>query len=96
MQADNICPGIDKCFDISSGMLDHQVSFDRQFRQRPDRLNDDGADRDIGDKVSVHYIDMELIDAGILAPADLVRQFREIRAKDADADFDVFTHVSGI
>ena len=70
---------IGKGWNISVGILDHQVAIQRQlgrFSQRFDQLR---PQRDVRHKVAVHHIDVNDSAAAFRCPVHLLAQTREIR-----------------
>jgi hypothetical protein len=52
------------------------------LRVRTHRLDDVGAEGNVGDEMSVHHVEMDPVGAGRIDGADLFAQFGEIRRQD--------------
>jgi hypothetical protein len=81
VNTDKICPGIDKCIDISLGTVDHQMNVEKQFGRTPQCLDDRRAKGDIGDEKPVHDIPMDPFETGLLQTRELALKIAEIRGQ---------------
>ena len=66
--------------------FDHQVNVDRHVNQRTDRRTDHGADRQVGNVMVVHDIEMDHVGACRDDMANFVTQLREIGGEDTGGD----------
>ena len=70
----------------------HQVNVERKFRVGSQRRHDARADCEIGNKVSVHHIDMDEICAGNFGRPNFFGKAREISGKDGWCDLNGLRH----
>ncbi len=59
---------------MSFGFFDHEMDIEGKVRGAPGCLHDEWSHCDVGYEMSIHYIDMDPIDAGIFTLANLVAQ----------------------
>jgi hypothetical protein len=71
---------------VAVGRLDHQVDVERQVRASADGFYDAWTNADVGDKVTVHHIDVDPVSAGGLGGANFFTQPGKIRGKDRGRD----------
>jgi hypothetical protein len=88
VKADGVGPGLGEPWGVFQGVLDHEVGFHRKVRMGPYRLHDQGPDRDVGDEVAVHNVEVKEIGAGLLRPADLFSETGEVGGKKGRCDQD--------
>jgi hypothetical protein len=62
------------------------MRLDGKPGKRPDGPDNDAADADVRNKMTVHHIDVDHIHPGILTLFDLVTQVGEIGTEDTGAD----------
>jgi hypothetical protein len=67
---------------------DHQMDVEGQGRVRAQRLHHHRADRQIGDIMAVHHVDMDPVGARGLDRAHLFAKAREIGAEDRRGNTD--------
>ncbi len=79
---DVIGAALGKSLDVMFRLDDHQMHVERLGGGSADRLDDRGAERDIGDEASVHHIDMDPIRPGLIdrpyflgKPTEIRRQY---------------------
>ena len=68
--------------DVAVGVLDHQVDVQRQPGGAADRLDHRRADRDVGDEVPIHHVEVEERRPAALGPRDLLGEAAEVRGED--------------
>ena len=74
----DVGPGLGKGLKIRIAGRDHQMDVEGLPREGPDRLDHRGADRDIGDEVPVHHIDMDPVRTGSLDCAYFIAELGKI------------------
>src|SRR5580704_13192428 len=72
MDADPVGAGLGKGGDEFVGILDHQVAIEGQLGVFAQGGDDGRADGEVGDEVTVHYVDMDDGSAPALGGSDLV------------------------
>ena len=80
MDRDDVRAGRREGGEVGVGRRDHQVHVEGLRRERPQRLHDVGAERDVRDEVPVHHVEMDPVGARRLDRGDLLAQ----RPKSAD------------
>jgi hypothetical protein len=65
---------------------DHQVDVERLGRMRAERFDHRRADRDVGDEMAVHHVDVDPVGPGRVDRADLLAQAGEIGGQDRRGD----------
>ena len=74
---------------------DHQVGLERHGHPLTHRGDDVGAERQVGDELSVHHVPLDEVDAGVLERDDLVAEPGEVGGQDRRGDLDRSGHRSG-
>jgi hypothetical protein len=69
-------------------MIYHQMHLQRQPRHPPQALDDRRPHAEVGNKVSVHDIDMDSLGASFFNLEDLLAQSSKIRGQDRWSDVD--------
>ena len=82
MYRNPVGPSLGKERDHQVWIFDHQVAVERQFRELPQALNDWRPNRHVGDKVSIHDVNMDDGPASVSCGLDLFRQMGEISRQD--------------
>ncbi len=67
---------------------DHEMHVERQLGQRPDRLDDGGAESDVRHEMAVHDVDVEHVRAALLGAGQVGAQIAEIGGDDGRSDAD--------
>ena len=65
---------------------DHQVDVERLRRVRAKRLHHARADRQVGDEMAVHDVDVDPVGAGRVDRADFLAELREVGGEDRGGD----------
>ena len=73
---------------VAVRLLDHQVHLDRQPRQLAHRLHHVRPEREVGDEMAVHHVDVDDIDLRLFHPLHLLLQLAEIGGKQAGGEAD--------
>src|SRR5437867_10747247 len=68
--------------DVSVGIGNHQMDVERQFRDFLDRPHHRWTDRDVGNEVAIHHIDVKDMSAGLLHLANVFTECGEIRRQN--------------
>ena len=79
---DHVGPGAGESLDVEIRPLDHQMDIQEQTAQPVDCLHDQGTDRQVGNEVPVHHVQVEQSRPARLGRGDLVGQATEIGRKD--------------
>jgi hypothetical protein len=79
-------------FEIRIAGRDHQMNIERLAAARPQRLHDVGPNGDVGDKMSVHHIDMDPVRTGFIDCAHLLAELGKVPRKDRRRDDEAAMH----
>ena len=79
---DVIGPGIRKRGEVLVGFFDHQVHVDRKVRSRTHSGRDRRSDRDVGDEVTIHDVDVNPVRSRFGRLRHLLSQTPEVRGKN--------------
>ena len=82
MDRHDIRPRLAEALDIAHGPVDHQVHVQRQVGDLADARDRGQADGKIGNKQAVHYVNMNILGAGLLDPADVPPEIGKIGSQD--------------
>jgi hypothetical protein len=83
---DDIGAGIGECGDEGIDRRDHQMYVERQCAVRFERLDHVRANGDVGDEMSVHHVDMDVVGAGVGNRSNLLAQARKVGGKYRGSD----------
>ena len=86
MDRDPVAPGLREGVDVLFGIFDHQVDVEGKFRGFPDRGDEPRADRDVGDEMAVHDVDVNPVRSRGLDGNDLFAETAEVRRQDGWCD----------
>src|SRR5580704_14703915 len=87
MHEKRIRSGLDEFLNKQIRIRDHQVRFQRQIRHSPYRSDNRGAHGDIGNKMTVHHVDVYSIGSSTLGLAYLSAESGKVRGKYRWGDF---------
>jgi hypothetical protein len=87
MHGDDVGASLGEGFEIRVARRDHQMHVDGFFGQRPQRLDDRRADRNVRHEVPVHHVDMDPVGAGRLDRAHFLAEPREIGRQDRGCNY---------
>ncbi len=90
-------PGLGERRQVPVGLRDHQVNFQGNRRHGPEPAHDHGPERDIGDEVPVHDVDVNPVGAGRDGLGHLVGQMGHVGRQDRWGELDAvgkYTHES--
>ena len=73
-----VAPGFGEFVEKQIRVGNHQVSLERQARHPPERVHDRRTNRDVGNKMSVHHIDVDSIGSGSLSFHYLLAEARKV------------------
>src|SRR5512146_2450431 len=88
MHTDPVRSRIDKGWNEVVRPLDHQVNIQGHIDNLADRLHHRRSDRQVGDKMPIHYVEMQHGGPRRNSLADLFAQARKIGGKDGRSQFD--------
>jgi hypothetical protein len=74
--------GVGKGLDEVVGILDHHVAIEGQVRGLAQRLYDRRTQRQVGDEVPVHYVDVDDRPAASLSSLDFLAETGEVRRQN--------------
>ena len=86
MHRDVIAAGLGEGLEIGIARRDHQMRVEDLLGVRAHRLDDVGAEGNVGDEMPVHHVEMDPVGAGGIDGADLFAQSGEIRRQDRRRD----------
>src|SRR5512133_615335 len=86
MHDDDVGTGCSKIRDIAVRIFDHQMHIQRQRGHPAGSLNDQRPDSDIGDEVSIHNIDVNIVGTGCFKGTNFITQAGEISRQDGWGD----------
>src|SRR5215217_3985230 len=86
MDGDDIGPTLGKVCEIGIGRRDHQVAVEHLVRHPADRLHYRRAKADIGNEVTIHHVDMDIVRAGLDDRPDFIPQPRKVGGQDGWRD----------
>ena len=86
MHGDDVGAGLGERLEIRVARRDHQVHVEHLLAVRPQRLHHVRPDRNVGDEMAVHHVDMDPVGAGLIDGADLVAELGKIGGKDRGGD----------
>ena len=92
VNSDDVGPGLGEVGDKGIDRRDHQVHVERQLGMAAQRLDHLGPDGDVGDKVAIHHVDMDVVRAGARDRPDLGAQTGEIRRQDGRGNTNLLLH----
>ena len=78
VEGDDVCPCFGKVFGIAQRLADHQVYVEDAVKILADALHNRCAEGDVGNKMSVHDIDVQPRSACLLHFAGFLTQLRKI------------------
>jgi hypothetical protein len=78
MDHDDIGAGLDEIGDVAVGIFYHQVDVQGERSYAAHCLNNQGADGDVGDKVPIHDVDVDVVGTGGFNGPDLFAEAGEI------------------
>jgi hypothetical protein len=82
VEGDDIGPGGGEGLQIGVDRRDHQVNVERLGGVRAQGLHHHRADRDVGDEVAVHHVDMDPVGPGGVNRAHFLAQAGKIGGED--------------
>ena len=82
-------PGLGKRAQVPVRLRDHQVNFQGNRSHRPEPADDHGPERDIGDEVPVHDVDVNPVGPGRNDLGHLVGQMAHVGRQDRRGELDV-------
>ena len=88
MDQERIRAGVGKGLQVQVGIFNHQMNFERQAADGPKGLDHRWTNRDIGDEMAVHDVDMDPIGARLLGCGHLLSQPRKIGRQNGWSDLD--------
>ena len=86
MDGDDVRAGLGEGVEERIDRRDHQVDVERLLRVRPERLHHRRADREVGDEMAVHHVDMDPVGAGLVDRAHFLAEPGEIGGEDRRGD----------
>ena len=90
MHGDDVGAGLGERLNILFGLDDHQVDVDAFLRGGSNRLDDDGANRDVGHEAAIHYVDVNPIGPRLIDRLDFGLKTAKISGKDRGGDSEGF------
>ena len=82
MHGHHVRARVDERLDVAIGVRDHQVDIERQLGRLAQRLHDRHANRDVGNEVAVHHVDVHLVGAAARGGGDLGAEIREVSGEN--------------
>ena len=92
VNGDDIGPCFSKSIEEPVDWRDHEMNVERQRRMWTQRFDYHRADRDVGDEMAIHNIDMNPISPRRFDGAHFLTEAREICAQDRRGDADGIGH----
>ena len=86
MHSDDIGAGFGEGLQIRIAGGDHQVHVKRLLGVPPERLHHVGAERNVGNEVAVHHVDMDPVGAGLVDRNDFLAKLGEIGSQNRRGD----------
>jgi hypothetical protein len=83
-----------KLFEEKIRVGNHQVCLQRQARDSPERLHNRSSESDVGNEMSVHYIDVNPIGSRLLGFGHLLTQARKVGGENRRSELDNTVHIS--
>ena len=87
VEHDQIRTGIAKRADVAMRPVDHEMHIQKHRRMLAHGLHDRNADRDIGHKNAVHYVNMDIVRAAGLDLTDVLAECAKVRREDGRCKF---------
>ena len=84
--------GVEVLVERPERFLDHQMDVERDLRVPSERAEDQGTDRQVGDEVPVHDVEMDEVGPGLLARRDRLVEAPEVRGQEGRGDPDGVGH----
>ena len=88
VHCDDVSTGVDEHLEKVVGIGDHEVNIDGSLCGGAHSLDDEGADRDVRNEVTVHDVDMNPISARGHDISNVVGQSTEVGGEDGGGDRD--------
>src|SRR5690606_2234143 len=92
MDADDVGARLRETLDVAGGLRDHQMDIERQLCHLSRCSNNRSSPGDVGYKVPIHYVDMDIVGSARFDVFDLVRQVSKIGAQNGGSDEDTARH----
>src|SRR3546814_758740 len=89
MDGDRVRARLGEGFEIRIDRRDHQMDVEGLAGVGAQRLHHRRADRDVGDEMPVHHVDMDPVGARAVDRAYFLSEFREIGGEDRWSNTDV-------
>ena len=86
MHGDNVGAGLGERFEIRIARRDHQMNVERLSGVAAQRLHHVRSDRDVGDEMAVHDVDVDPVGAGGVDRAHFFAEFGEVGGEDRRGD----------
>ena len=83
---DHVGTSLHEVRDVAIGCLNHQVDVERFGGHALDGAHDDRADRDVGDKMAVHDVDVNEIGAAAFNQRDVMPERGEVGGENRRGD----------
>ena len=87
MDGDPVRPRLGEGVDVLFGILDHQVDVEGEFRGFPDRGDEPRTDREVGDEMAVHDVDVNPVRPCRFDGRDLFAEPTAVRRQDGWCDY---------
>ena len=86
MDGDVVAAGLGEGLEIGVAGRDHQMHVEDLLGVRAHRLDDVGAEGDVGHEMPVHHVEMDPVGAGRVHRAHLFAEPGEVRGQDRGRD----------
>lgn len=82
MDGDKIGAGVYELRSVDIRAINHEMDVERELCAAAEGADDGDADSEVGDEMSVHDIDVDVVSAGALGAGDFIAEASEIGGKD--------------
>src|SRR5687767_4717003 len=89
MHRNHLRTGFYKLRSVRPGLSDHQVCVDWQASETGKRFHNRQTDRDVGDEMTVHHVDVQNVGSAAFDGANFLAQTREVGRQNRRGDFDI-------
>mmetsp|Transcript_2000 Transcript_2000/g.9027 ORF Transcript_2000/g.9027 Transcript_2000/m.9027 type:complete len:298 (-) Transcript_2000:14-907(-) len=88
VDGDDVGASLGEVRDAELGLDDHEVAVEHLVGDGAERVDDEGADGDVGDEAAVHDVDVDPLGAGLIDSLDLGAEGGEVGGEDGWGDDD--------
>ena len=82
LNADDVSASLGEVFDVLLRLNNHQVHIQRLAGDRPQGLNDHGANGDVGHEAAIHHIDVNPVGTSLVNGPNVLSKLGKISRKD--------------